>query len=229
VELVVAEEVGIVGGRQVGGQFVNLGLDRLVEGSGEVRNLGRFLRRQGCGGHGRTPVPGMGFSSAVTDFALVYKNSTNFQDAHPLAPVETLSKSPYGGDPDSRSQSDSGVVSCHRSDTAAAQETPIISGSGDGCQGLTPVDVTPCESGGIGRRAGLRIMRSQSRNQESLKGLRQSHTSASLPQPRDICQSDPALAELAKAWPDLPDDIKTGIMAMIRSAARSTRETKNTK
>jgi hypothetical protein len=27
-------------------------------------------------------VSGAGFSSAITDFALVYKNSTNFQDAH---------------------------------------------------------------------------------------------------------------------------------------------------
>jgi hypothetical protein len=27
-------------------------------------------------------VSGSGFSSVVTDFALVYKNSTNFQDAH---------------------------------------------------------------------------------------------------------------------------------------------------
>src|SRR5512135_226523 len=57
-ELVVAKEVGVVGGGEVGGQLVDLGLDRLADGSREVLDRGLLLGRQRCGWHGRTPVPG---------------------------------------------------------------------------------------------------------------------------------------------------------------------------
>jgi hypothetical protein len=51
-ELVVAEEVGVVGGGEVGGELVEFGVDGLVDGSGEIVDLGSLLRRQGCGWHG---------------------------------------------------------------------------------------------------------------------------------------------------------------------------------
>ena len=57
-ELVVAEEVGVVGGGEVGGQLVNLGLDRLAEGLSKVLDLGLVLGCPRCGWQGRTPVPG---------------------------------------------------------------------------------------------------------------------------------------------------------------------------
>jgi hypothetical protein len=44
-ELVLAEEVGIVGGGEVGGEFADLGVDRLTEGSGEIVDLGLLLGR----------------------------------------------------------------------------------------------------------------------------------------------------------------------------------------
>lgn len=50
-ELIVAEEVGIVGGGEVGGEFVEFGIDGLADGSGEIVDLGLLLRRQGCGWH----------------------------------------------------------------------------------------------------------------------------------------------------------------------------------
>ena len=46
-EFVVAEDVGIVGGDEVGGQFVDLGVDGLSDGSGEVIDLGLLLGRSG--------------------------------------------------------------------------------------------------------------------------------------------------------------------------------------
>ena len=48
-EFVVAEDVGIVRGGEVGGQFVDLGVDGLTDGSGEVIDFSLLLRRQGCG------------------------------------------------------------------------------------------------------------------------------------------------------------------------------------
>jgi hypothetical protein len=59
--LVVAEEVGVVGRSQVGGQFADLDVDGLADGLGEVVDLGLFLGRHGCASHGRTPVPSSGF------------------------------------------------------------------------------------------------------------------------------------------------------------------------
>lgn len=51
-ELVIAEEVGIIGGGKVGGEFADLAVDGLVNGSGQILDLGLLLGRQGCRGHG---------------------------------------------------------------------------------------------------------------------------------------------------------------------------------
>jgi hypothetical protein len=42
-ELVVAEEVGIVGGDEVGGEFANLGVDGLVNLLGELLDVGLLV------------------------------------------------------------------------------------------------------------------------------------------------------------------------------------------
>ena len=83
-ELVVAEEVGIVGGGEVGGQFADLGVDGLADGSGEVLDLGLLLGRSGVRWHGGLRFRGSGFPQKSPPSPLVYKNSTNFQDAHRL-------------------------------------------------------------------------------------------------------------------------------------------------
>ena len=57
-ELVVAEEVGIVGGGKVGGEFVDLGVDGLADLPGKLINVGLLLGRQWCRWHDWTPVPG---------------------------------------------------------------------------------------------------------------------------------------------------------------------------
>ena len=44
-ELVVAEEMGVVGGGEVGGEFVDLGVDRFADGFGEVLDLSSLLGR----------------------------------------------------------------------------------------------------------------------------------------------------------------------------------------
>ena len=45
-ELVVAEEVSVVGGCEVGGQVLDLGVDGLVDFLGEALDLGLLLRRE---------------------------------------------------------------------------------------------------------------------------------------------------------------------------------------
>src|SRR3954469_23820400 len=50
-ELIVAEEVGVVGGGEVGGEFIELGVDGLADGLGQVVDLGLLLRRWGCRWH----------------------------------------------------------------------------------------------------------------------------------------------------------------------------------
>jgi hypothetical protein len=60
-ELVVAEEVGIVGGGEVGGQFADLGVDGLADRSGEILDLGLLLGGQRGRRPGRTPIPGPDF------------------------------------------------------------------------------------------------------------------------------------------------------------------------
>ena len=44
-ELVVAEEMGVVGGGEVGGEFIDLGVDRVTDGFGEVLDLSSLLGR----------------------------------------------------------------------------------------------------------------------------------------------------------------------------------------
>jgi hypothetical protein len=38
--------------------------------------------------------------------------------------------------------------------------------------------------------------------------------------PTDTCQIDPDLAVLVHAWPRLPESISTGILAMVKAAAK---------
>jgi len=42
--------------------------------------------------------------------------------------------------------------------------------------------------------------------------------------PNDTCQTDPDLAAVVAAWPELPEPIKAGILAMVK-AARQTGKT----
>src|SRR5947209_8785598 len=50
-ELVGAEEVGVVGGGEVGGQFVEFGVDGLADLPGESLDVGPLLGWQGLRGH----------------------------------------------------------------------------------------------------------------------------------------------------------------------------------
>jgi hypothetical protein len=36
--------------------------------------------------------------------------------------------------------------------------------------------------------------------------------------PTDTCQTDPELAEISAAWPDLPPAVRAGIVAMVKAA-----------
>ena len=38
--------------------------------------------------------------------------------------------------------------------------------------------------------------------------------------PTDTCKTDPDLAAVVDAWPELPEAIKAGIVAMVKAAAR---------
>lgn len=57
VKLVLAEEVGIVGGGEVGSEFADFGVDGLADGLGQCVDFRLFLGGKGCRSHGRTPVP----------------------------------------------------------------------------------------------------------------------------------------------------------------------------
>ena len=59
-ELVVSEEVGVVGGGEVGRQLCDLGVDGLAAGLRVVVEFGLLLGRQGCGRPSWTPVPAPG-------------------------------------------------------------------------------------------------------------------------------------------------------------------------
>jgi len=48
-ELVVAEDVSVVGRGEVGGEFADLGLDGLADGLGKILDLGLLFERKGCG------------------------------------------------------------------------------------------------------------------------------------------------------------------------------------
>ena len=82
-ELVVAEEVGVVGGGEVGGQFVDLGVDGLADGLREVLDLGLLLGRAGV----RTAWVGsgsvVGFSAAIADSLLCTKIPPTFKTPTP--------------------------------------------------------------------------------------------------------------------------------------------------
>ena len=39
--------------------------------------------------------------------------------------------------------------------------------------------------------------------------------------PNDTCQTDPDLAAVVAAWPELPEAIKAGILAMVKAIAGS--------
>jgi len=38
--------------------------------------------------------------------------------------------------------------------------------------------------------------------------------------PNDTCRTYPDLAAVVEAWPDLPEALKAGILAMVRTASR---------
>ncbi len=55
------------------------------------------------------------------------------------------------------------------------------------------------------------------------KGMPGSHLSQAPPPvadhlPNDTCKTDPDLAAVVEAWPDLPAAIKVGIVAMVKAA-----------
>ena len=80
-ERVLAEAVGVVGGGEVGGAFADLGIDG--RGMARVRSSISACVWGVRGADGREGRRfGAGLSSAITDSALGYKDSANFQDAH---------------------------------------------------------------------------------------------------------------------------------------------------
>ena len=54
----------------------------------------------------------------------------------------------------------------------------------------------------------------------SPKDLRQPAPSIAHHLPTDTCQTDPDLAAVVAAWPDLPEAIKAGILAMVKASKR---------
>jgi hypothetical protein len=48
--------------------------------------------------------------------------------------------------------------------------------------------------------------------------LRQAPSSIAEHLPNDTCKTDPDLAAVIDAWPELPEAIKAGILAMIKAA-----------
>ena len=50
--------------------------------------------------------------------------------------------------------------------------------------------------------------------------LRQGHSQVAEHLPNDTCQTDPDLAAVVAAWPELPEAIRTGIVAMVKAAER---------
>ena len=64
-ELVVTEDVGVVGGGEVGGQLADLSIDCFADGSGEILNLGPLLGREWIRRHGRLPFQRTGFHAAA--------------------------------------------------------------------------------------------------------------------------------------------------------------------
>jgi len=52
------------------------------------------------------------------------------------------------------------------------------------------------------------------------RGLRLAHESIAHLLPTDACKTDPDLAALVTAWPELPEALKAGIVAMVKAAAK---------
>ena len=51
--------------------------------------------------------------------------------------------------------------------------------------------------------------------------LRQGPSQVAEHLPNDTCQTDPDLAAVVAAWPELPEAIKAGILAMVKAASGS--------
>ena len=90
-ELVVAEEVGVVGGGEVGGQFVDLGVDGLADGLGEVLDLGLASPAARVRTAWLDSGSGSGFPSAVTLSLLCTKIPPTFKRPTDVScPLENL-------------------------------------------------------------------------------------------------------------------------------------------
>ena len=50
--------------------------------------------------------------------------------------------------------------------------------------------------------------------------LRQPSRSVAHLLPTDTCKTDPDLAAIVVAWPELPEALKAGILAMVKAAAK---------
>jgi hypothetical protein len=74
---------------------------------------------------------------------------------------------------------------------------------------------------GVGTRTpDLRIMRPPSGCSKTMpeNHLSQSPSSVAEHLPNDTCKTDPDLAAVVEAWPDLPEALKAGIVAMVKAA-----------
>jgi hypothetical protein len=54
------------------------------------------------------------------------------------------------------------------------------------------------------------------------KGLRLAQQTVAHHLPTDTCNTDPDLAAVVAAWPELPEAVKAGILAMVKAAQQTT-------
>jgi Domain of unknown function (DUF4365) len=80
-ELGLPEGVGIDGVEEGACELFDLGVGDFTNGLGQGANVFALLRGQGCGRHDGLPGED-GFPTEPATAALVYKDSTNLQDAH---------------------------------------------------------------------------------------------------------------------------------------------------
>ena len=73
------------------------------------------------------------------------------------------------------------------------------------------------------RTPDLRIMRPLSGCSKGIpfNSLRQGPSHVAEHLPNDTCKTDPDLAAVVDAWPDLPEVIRAGIVAMVKAAVQS--------